>query len=132
MDIKIGGDGRTPTEVDCVVLDHRSALLSLDVDAVGVARYDLVLDDIDHVLRACLQHDPARLEVLEVAVLNVDVGVDSDDTSRVGIVRGVTLELAVDHFDAGTLKNRDARHLAIGFPENTTKETLRRFRRCSE
>lgn len=57
--------------------------------------------------------------MLEVAILNVDVGVDSDDTSRVGIVRGVTLELAVDHFDAGTLKNRDARHLAIGFPENT-------------
>lgn len=42
LDIKIGGDGRTPAEIDGVVLDHWPALLPLDVDAVGVAGDDLV------------------------------------------------------------------------------------------
>lgn len=75
------------------------------------------------VLRSGLQHDAARLEVLEVAVLDVDVSIDSHDAGRVGIICGVTLQLAVDHLDAGSLQHRDTRHLPIGFPENTTKET---------
>ena len=42
LDIKIGGDGGTAAEIDCVVLDHWPTLLPLNIDTVCVARDDFV------------------------------------------------------------------------------------------
>lgn len=122
LDIKVGGNGGTAAEIDRIVHDGGAALLALDVDAVSVARDDLIVDDVDLVLGSRLQHDSAGFKVLEVAVLDVDVGVDSHDASRVRIVRRIALQLAVDHLDCGAFQHRDAWHLTVRFPENSTKE----------
>ena len=60
--------------------------------------------------------------MLEVAAFDADIGVDSYDACRTSIVRGVTLQFTVDHFDACTIKDCNTRHFTIRLPENSTKE----------
>ena len=76
LHIKVGGDGSTSTEIDGVFLDHWPGLLALDIDAICVTTDDLVVANVDFVLRSCLEHDATRLEVLELALLDGDVSVD--------------------------------------------------------
>ena len=67
LDIKIGIDSGASAEINPVLCDARPALLALDVDAVSVAGDDVVVRDLNLVLRARLDHDTTRLEVLEFA-----------------------------------------------------------------
>ena len=120
MDIKVCVNGCAATEVYPIRFDFRLALLPLNVDAVGIARYNVVVDDLYVVLRPCLHHNSTRFEMLELALLDEDVGVHADETSRARIISRVTLELAVEHFDAGALKHRDTRHLAVRLSEYST------------
>ena len=65
LDIKIGIDSCASAEINPVLCDARPTLLALDVDAVRIAGDNVVVSDLYLVLRARLDHDTARLEVLE-------------------------------------------------------------------
>ena len=121
MDIKVGVDGCAATEIDPIFLDTGPTLLALNVDAVGVAGYNVVIDDLNDVLRSRLDHDSARFEMLEFTVFDSDVGVNADETGRARIIRRVSLQLATGHLDAGSLKYSDTWHLTIRLSEYSTK-----------
>lgn len=120
MHIEIGVDASTATEVYMVAVDNRPTLSPLNVDTCSVARNDLVLFDEDLVLRAGLNHDAATFKVLEFALLDTDLGINGDEASCRGIVRCVTLQLAVNHLNRGTIEDSNAGDLAVGFTEDTT------------
>ena len=121
MDIKVGVDGCAATEIDPIFLDTGPTLLALNVDAVGVAGYNVVIDDLNDVLRSRLDHDSARFEMLEFTVFDSDVGVNADETGRARIIRRVSLQLATGHLDAGSLKYSDTWNLTIRLSEYSTK-----------
>ena len=120
LDIKIGIDSSASAEINPVLCDARPTLLALDVDAVRVAGDDVVVSDLYLVLWARLDHDTARLEVLEFTRYDLKIGVNADQPCRACIVRGVSLELTADHSDAGALERRDARHLSVSLSEYST------------
>jgi len=99
LDIKVSVNRRASAKIDRVALYSGPALLTLDVNTIGVARnYFVVLND-HFVLRSSLNHDSARFEMLKVALFDLYIGINGDKTSRASIVGGVTLELAVIHLD---------------------------------
>lgn len=125
LDIKIGVDSSASAEINPILSDPRPALLSLDVDAICVAGNDVVVYDRDYILRTCLDHDSTGFEMLELALLNMNVGIDTDKASSARIIRSVALELASDHFDARSLESRDAGYLTIRLSEYSTMDNKR-------
>ena len=123
--IKIGIDGCTSTKVDLVSWNERSWLFALNIDSCCITRYDLIVRDRYFVLRFGLEHDTSWFEVLEIAVINVHISINCNQTCRAGIISGVTLELAVDHLNWGAIKYCDARHFAISLSEDSTGEKNR-------
>ena len=120
LDIKISIDSSASAEINPVLRDARPALFALDVDAVRVAGDYVVISDLYLVLWARLDHDTTRLEVLEFARNDLEIGVDADQPSRACIVRSVSLELAADHLDARAFECRNARHLSVSLSEYST------------
>ena len=125
LDIKVGVDGSASAEVDLVPYDDRLTLLALNVDTSCVTRDDLVIADLHQVLRTRLDHDTARLEVLQIASLYFHVCVDGDDASGASTVCGVTLQLAIFHLDFGTVEHCNARDLAVSLTEDSTRSRKR-------
>ena len=103
LHIKVGVDTSTATEVYSVAMNNRTTLASLDVYTCCVTRYDLIFLDEDFVLRTRLDHDTATLEMLEFALFNTNFGIYGDKACSRSIVRGISLQLAVDHFDRGAV-----------------------------
>ncbi len=123
--IKIGIDSSTSTKVDLVSWNERSWLFALDIYSSRVTWYDLVVSDRDFVLRFGLKHDTPWFEMLEIAVINVHVSIDGNQTCCAGIICSITFELAIDHLNWGAIKNCDARDFTISLPEDSTGEKNR-------
>ena len=120
MDIQVGVDSSAATEVYLVAMNNWSALASLDVDTCSVARDNLVASNHDLVLWSRLNHDASAFEVLELALFDVNFSIDRDKTRCGGIIGCVAFQLAVYHFDRGTVEHSDARYFAIGLSEYST------------
>lgn len=67
LNIKVGVDARTPTEIDRVAMNDWPTLPPLNIDTGCITRNDLVVLDEDLVLRPGLNHDAATFEVLKLA-----------------------------------------------------------------
>ena len=125
LDIKIGVDGSASAEINPIHSDPWPALLALDVDTICVTGDNIIIHDRDYILGTGLDHDSTGFEMLELALLNVYVCVDTDQAGRACVIRCVALELATDHFDGGAFESGDAGHLAIGLSEYSTIDNKR-------
>mgnify|MGYP001626752506 CR=1 FL=1 len=123
--IKIGIDGCASTKVDLVSWNEWSGLFALNIDSCCITRDDLIVRDRYFVLGFGLEHDTSWFEMLEVAVINVHVGIDRNQACRASVIRSITLELAIDHLYWGAIKHCDARNFAICLPEDSTGEKNR-------
>ena len=77
-----------------------------------------------------MQHQPATLELLEFALFDVNIGVDSDHTGCRDLVVFVPLQLAVSHFERGTVQNSDARHFLSGLDPVEGQNAVLQFERA--
>ena len=80
IDIFADGDGCTSAKFDYVVLDSRRRVSPLNENSIGPTMLNVVLYDSDGVLVLGLDHDCSRFEVDEVAFLNVNICMVSNNT----------------------------------------------------
>ena len=82
---------------------------------------DAILNDLHLVLGLGLQDQATRFETSKYALFNVDICIDGDQTCRMCIIDGISLQLAIDHLYFVAFQDCDARYLSVCLPENATK-----------
>ena len=82
-DIYIAVDSGTSAVFNAITLDPWLGIFALDVDATRIAADDSIVQDGHLVVQPSLKHYATRLEVIKVAVFDVQVGIDRDNTGSV-------------------------------------------------
>ena len=121
VDVEIRSHRDTLTELDAIIANYRFTRSSLHVNTSRLASHDLIFANIDHVLRQGCAHNRSGFEMCQGGSSDVNVGVDGENSSGVGIVDGVAFELAVEDLNPGPWHSRDTRHFFMGLLVHTVQ-----------